>query len=257
MRENRAAFERWVLRPRMLVDVSDVTTATTVLGDRASMPLLVAPTAFQRMAHPEGELAMARGAAAAGTVMCLSTLATATIEEVAQASGDAARWFQLYWSQDRGVVTRPSRSRGRVRLHRARADGRPSGARPSRARPPHRLRDPGGDPGVDLPRARRERRRGVADGHQLGGRQVADVARPRVAALGLVAAAAREGDPDGRGRALGGRAGRRRRRRVEPRRPAAGRRRGRARCAARGGRGRRRRVRSCSWTAASAAARTS
>ena len=68
------------------------------------MPLLVAPTAFQRMAHPEGELAMARGAAEAGTVMCLSTLATATIEEVAEASADGARWFQLYWSSDRGVV---------------------------------------------------------------------------------------------------------------------------------------------------------
>src|SRR5439155_21140501 len=86
MRENRAAFERWVLRPRMLVDVSEVSTATTVLGAEISMPLLVAPTAFQRMAHPEGEVAMARGAAAAGTVMCLSTLATATIEEVAEAA---------------------------------------------------------------------------------------------------------------------------------------------------------------------------
>ena len=104
MRENRAAFERWVLRPRMLVDVSEVTTATTVLGAQASMPLLVAPTAFQRMAHPEGEVAMARGAAAAQTVMCLSTLATATIEEVAEASVEGARWFQLYWSTDRGVV---------------------------------------------------------------------------------------------------------------------------------------------------------
>jgi isopentenyl diphosphate isomerase/L-lactate dehydrogenase-like FMN-dependent dehydrogenase len=105
MRENRAAFGRWVLRPRMLVDVSEVTTATTVLGTDASMPLLVAPTAFLRMAHPEGEVAMARGAAAAGTVMCLSTLATATIEEVAEASADGARWFQLYWSKDRGIVT--------------------------------------------------------------------------------------------------------------------------------------------------------
>jgi isopentenyl diphosphate isomerase/L-lactate dehydrogenase-like FMN-dependent dehydrogenase len=104
MRENRAAFERWVLRPRMLVDVLEVTTATSVLGTDVSMPLLVAPTAFQRMAHPDGELAMARAAAAAGTVMCLSTLATATIEEVAEASADGARWFQLYWSSDRGVV---------------------------------------------------------------------------------------------------------------------------------------------------------
>jgi isopentenyl diphosphate isomerase/L-lactate dehydrogenase-like FMN-dependent dehydrogenase len=104
MRENRAAFERWVLRPRMLVDVSEVTTATTVLGTGSSMPLLVAPTAFQRMAHPDGELEMARGAAAAGTVMCLSTLATATIEHVAEAAPDGPRWFQLYWSSDRGVV---------------------------------------------------------------------------------------------------------------------------------------------------------
>jgi 4-hydroxymandelate oxidase len=88
----------------MLVDVSEVTTTTTVLGTEASMPLLVAPTAFQRMAHSDGELAMARGAAAAGTVLCLSTLATATIEDVAEASGDGARWFQLYWSTDRGVV---------------------------------------------------------------------------------------------------------------------------------------------------------
>ena len=104
MRENLAAFTRWVLRPRMLVDVSDVTAATTVLGTEMALPVLVAPTAFQRMAHQEGELAMARGAAAAGAVMCLSTAATATIEEVAAAAPDAARWFQLYWSQDRGVV---------------------------------------------------------------------------------------------------------------------------------------------------------
>jgi len=105
MRENRAAFERWVLRPRMLVDISDVTTATTVLGVKSSMPLLVAPTAFQRTVHPDGEVAMARAAAAVGTVMCLSTFATATIEEVAEAAPGAPRWFQLYWSSDRGFVS--------------------------------------------------------------------------------------------------------------------------------------------------------
>ena len=104
MRENLAAFNRWVLRPRMLVDVSSTTTATTVLGTDVSLPLLVAPTAFQRMAHPEGETATARGAAAAGTIMCLSTLATATLEEVVAAAPDAPRWFQLYWSTDHGVV---------------------------------------------------------------------------------------------------------------------------------------------------------
>jgi len=104
LRENRAAFARWVLRPRVLVDVSTVTTATTVLGTEISLPVVVAPTAFQRMAHPEGETAMARGAAAAGTVMTLSTIATATIEEVAAAAPGGARWFQLYWSPDRGIV---------------------------------------------------------------------------------------------------------------------------------------------------------
>jgi isopentenyl diphosphate isomerase/L-lactate dehydrogenase-like FMN-dependent dehydrogenase len=104
MRQNRAAFERWVLRPRMLVDVSQVTTATTVLGTESSMPLFVAPTAFQRTVHPDGEVAMTRAAAGVGTVMCLSTFATATIEEVAEAAPDAPRWFQLYWSSDRGFV---------------------------------------------------------------------------------------------------------------------------------------------------------
>jgi (S)-2-hydroxy-acid oxidase len=104
LRENSAAFERWVLRPRVLVDVSDVTTTATVLGADVSLPVLVAPTAYQRMAHPEGELAMARAAAAAGTVLCLSTLATATIEEVAAAAAEGKRWFQLYWSRDRSVV---------------------------------------------------------------------------------------------------------------------------------------------------------
>jgi isopentenyl diphosphate isomerase/L-lactate dehydrogenase-like FMN-dependent dehydrogenase len=104
LRENRAAFSRWVLRPRVLVDVSKVTTATTVLGTEVSLPVLVAPTAFQRMAHPEGEAAMARGATAAGTVMTLSTIATATIEEVAAAAPEGKRWFQLYWSPDRGIV---------------------------------------------------------------------------------------------------------------------------------------------------------
>jgi 4-hydroxymandelate oxidase len=88
----------------MLVDVSQVTTATTVLGTESSMPLFVAPTAFQRTVHPDGEVAMARAAAAAGTVMCLSTFATSTIEEVAEAAPDAPRWFQLYWSSDRGFV---------------------------------------------------------------------------------------------------------------------------------------------------------
>ena len=104
LRENLAAFNRYVLRPRVLVDVTSVSTRTSVLGAELNAPIVVAPTAFQRMAHADGELAMARGAAAADTVMCLSTLATATLEEVADAAPDAPRWYQLYWPPDRGLV---------------------------------------------------------------------------------------------------------------------------------------------------------
>src|SRR5438552_18414186 len=68
LRDNLAAFERRKLRPRVLVDVSSVTTATTVLGTEVSMPVLVAPLAFQRMAHPDGEAATARAAAAWGRI---------------------------------------------------------------------------------------------------------------------------------------------------------------------------------------------
>ena len=102
--ENLAAFRRWVLRPRVLVDVGTVTTATTVLGSDVSMPILVAPTAFHRLAHAHGELATARAAAAAGTIMCLSTLATAGAAEVTEAAPDGARWYQLYWHPDRGLT---------------------------------------------------------------------------------------------------------------------------------------------------------
>jgi isopentenyl diphosphate isomerase/L-lactate dehydrogenase-like FMN-dependent dehydrogenase len=101
LRENVAAFERLKLRPRVLVDVGSVSTATTVLGAEVTFPVLVAPVALQRMAHPEGELATARAAAAAGTIMCLSTAATSRPREVAAASRPGARWFQVYVFADR------------------------------------------------------------------------------------------------------------------------------------------------------------
>jgi isopentenyl diphosphate isomerase/L-lactate dehydrogenase-like FMN-dependent dehydrogenase len=104
LRENVEAFSRWLLRPRALVDVSAPATETTVLGTQISMPLLVAPVAFQRIAHPDGEAGMARAAAAAGTIMVLSTLATATPAEVAEAAPGAPRWFQLYVFRDPGVT---------------------------------------------------------------------------------------------------------------------------------------------------------
>jgi isopentenyl diphosphate isomerase/L-lactate dehydrogenase-like FMN-dependent dehydrogenase len=102
LRWNVEAFRRWLLRPRVLVDVAGCSTATTVLGQEVALPVLVAPVAFQRVAHPDGEVAMARAAAAAGTIICLSTLATSTPEEVA-ATG-ASRWFQVYVFRDQGVT---------------------------------------------------------------------------------------------------------------------------------------------------------
>jgi isopentenyl diphosphate isomerase/L-lactate dehydrogenase-like FMN-dependent dehydrogenase len=104
LRWNVEAYARWQLRPRVLCDVSDVSTETTVLGTRVSMPLLVAPVAFHRMAHPDGEAGTARAAAAAGTLMCLSTIATSTPADVAAAAPGAPRWFQLYVFKDWGLT---------------------------------------------------------------------------------------------------------------------------------------------------------
>ena len=103
LRDNVAAWERLRLRPRVLRDVSEVSAATTVLGAGVAMPVLVAPTALQRMAHPDGEPAMARAAAGAGTLMTMSTLATSTPAEVAAAAPGAPRWYQLYVTRDRGI----------------------------------------------------------------------------------------------------------------------------------------------------------
>jgi 4-hydroxymandelate oxidase len=104
LRDNVAAWSRWRLRPRVLVDVSEVTTATEVLGGPVSMPLLVAPVAYQRLVDPEGEIGMARAAAAAGTAMCLSTLATTLPSELAIAVPAGRRWFQLYCFRDEAVT---------------------------------------------------------------------------------------------------------------------------------------------------------
>jgi isopentenyl diphosphate isomerase/L-lactate dehydrogenase-like FMN-dependent dehydrogenase len=103
LRWNREAFSRYRLRPRVLVDVTSVTTETNVLGTPVSMPVLVAPMAFHQIAHEEGELATAKGAAAAGTLMCVSTVATATPPDIAEAAPGAPRWLQIYVFQDRGV----------------------------------------------------------------------------------------------------------------------------------------------------------
>jgi 4-hydroxymandelate oxidase len=92
---NRAAFARLLLRPRVLVDVSHIDMRTTVLGTPISMPILVAPTASHKLAHPEGECATARGTGDAGTVMIVSTSATCSVEEVVE-TATSPLWFQLY-----------------------------------------------------------------------------------------------------------------------------------------------------------------
>lgn len=100
LRENREAFDRIRLRHRVLRDVSGVDPAVEILGHRLSLPVLVAPTAFHGLTHDRGEVATARGAAEAGTVMTLSTLSNRPMEEVAAAAGGDA-WFQLYVYRDR------------------------------------------------------------------------------------------------------------------------------------------------------------
>ncbi|MEX0834573.1 MAG: alpha-hydroxy acid oxidase [Nitriliruptor sp.] len=104
LRENVTAWDRWRLRPQVLRDVSTVSTATTLLGTHVATPIGVAPAAYQQLAHPDGEVGMARGAAAAGALMTVSTLATVSLEDVAAAAPDAPRWFQLYVFVDRGYA---------------------------------------------------------------------------------------------------------------------------------------------------------
>ena len=100
---NREAFERIALLPRVLVDVGERETSVELLGRRHALPLLVAPMAFAKLAHPSGEAAIARAAGEAGVTVTLSTLATTSIEEVA-AAASAPLWFQLYVFRDRAVT---------------------------------------------------------------------------------------------------------------------------------------------------------
>ena len=104
LRENVEAFTRWKLRPRVLCDVGNVDTRTTVLGTEIASPVLVAPVALQKLAHVDGEAAAARAAAAARTIMCVSTSATLRPAAVAAAAADAALWLQVYVFNDRGVT---------------------------------------------------------------------------------------------------------------------------------------------------------
>lgn len=104
MRENRLSWQRLRLRPRVLVDVGTRDVSTTVLGQATSLPVLMAPCAFNALAHPDGELAVARAATAAGVIQVVSTAGTFSLEEVAAAAPGGTRWFQLYCYRDRDVT---------------------------------------------------------------------------------------------------------------------------------------------------------
>jgi L-lactate dehydrogenase (cytochrome) len=111
---NVAAFGRRRIVPRMLRDVSERDLSTTVLGTAMPAPLLLAPIGVQAVVHPDGELATARAAAAVGAPMIVSTASHFSLEEVAEAGGEAPRWFQLYWPNDpelaRSIVERAERA---------------------------------------------------------------------------------------------------------------------------------------------------
>lgn len=103
MRANLEAFERHRLRPRMLRGNTDRDLSVEVLGTRSPAPFFLAPIGVLSIAHEEGEVAVARAAAAAGVPLILSSAASHSIEEIAEAMGDAPRWFQLYWVNDREI----------------------------------------------------------------------------------------------------------------------------------------------------------
>ena len=102
--DNEAAFGRRRLRPRVLVDVSAVSTATTVLGASIAAPVVIGPMGLQRAVHPDGELAMAAGAARAGSLFIVAVNATTSIEDIAASAPGLPLWFQLYNWDDRAVL---------------------------------------------------------------------------------------------------------------------------------------------------------
>ncbi|CAG9782926.1 unnamed protein product, partial [Diatraea saccharalis] len=102
--ENKLAFQRLRIRPKCLMGITGCDLRTTVLGHEVSMPVGIAPSAMQKMAHPDGELSNAKAAQAERTIFTLSTIATSSIEEVASAAPEAIKWFQLYIYTDREVT---------------------------------------------------------------------------------------------------------------------------------------------------------
>lgn len=100
---NRSAFSRWAIVPRMLRDVTHRSMAITLFNEQLKTPVMLVPVGMQKISHPEGELATARAAAAAGVPLVVSTVSSHSMEQIAEVMGDAPRWYQLYWSTDREV----------------------------------------------------------------------------------------------------------------------------------------------------------
>jgi 4-hydroxymandelate oxidase len=103
MRWNKEAYQKIRLKPRILVDVSKLDTRVALFGQEHAFPILLAPTAYHKLAHPEGELATARGAGAANATLIVSTVATTSIEDIAGVA-KSPLWFQLYVQQDKGFT---------------------------------------------------------------------------------------------------------------------------------------------------------
>ncbi|GAB0087279.1 peroxisomal (S)-2-hydroxy-acid oxidase [Sergentomyia squamirostris] len=104
LRLNQTALNRIRIRPKFMRDVSKRSTKVNILGLDLEMPVAIAPTAMQRMAHPEGEVANARAAASAGVLFTQSTISTSSIEEIAEATPESPKWFQLYIYRDRDIT---------------------------------------------------------------------------------------------------------------------------------------------------------
>lgn len=114
MRENMAAFNRWVINADFMNGVGSADTTTTLLGSKISYPVITAPMGNQASVHAQADFPNVKGAAAAGTLYCVSSVAQQSLEDIAAAS-DAPKWFQLYIPKDRGFATEL--------LHRAKAAG--------------------------------------------------------------------------------------------------------------------------------------
>jgi 4-hydroxymandelate oxidase len=101
--ENRTAYDKWRFRPRTMVGVEHRDLTVNILGDRLSLPIGISPSAFHKLVHPDGELATARAASDCGTLMCVSVMATVSLEEIA-AVASGPLWLQTYIFKDRGFA---------------------------------------------------------------------------------------------------------------------------------------------------------